>query len=79
VRYIAPAGADPRFYGWWGDMDFAPSLIKFLKARKQGSIEITFHDPIAVKDVPNRKEMALMCEGAVRSGLPEIADQFTDA
>ncbi|MBU2866384.1 lysophospholipid acyltransferase family protein [Pacificibacter marinus] len=76
VRYIAPLGADPRFYGWWGDMEFAPSLITFLKARKQGSIEITFHDPIAVKDVPNRKDMAVLCEKAVRSALPEISDKF---
>lgn len=78
VRYIAPTGADPRFYGWWGDMEFGPSLITFLKARKQGAIEITFHDPIAVKDVPNRKDMALLCENAVRSSLPEIAEEFQE-
>ncbi|MBU2934913.1 MULTISPECIES: lysophospholipid acyltransferase family protein [Pacificibacter] len=78
VQYIAPAGADPRFYGWWGEMEFAPSLIKFLKARKQGAIMVTFHEPIAVKDVPNRKDMAFLCEKAVRSGLPEIAEKFKD-
>jgi 1-acyl-sn-glycerol-3-phosphate acyltransferase len=69
VRYTAPEGADPRFYGWWGDMDFAPSLVRYLKTRKQGSITVTFHDPIAVKDVENRKNMAKLCEDKVRSGL----------
>ncbi|RPE71420.1 lyso-ornithine lipid acyltransferase [Pacificibacter maritimus] len=71
VRYTAPEGADPRFYGWWGDMDFAPSLVSYLKARKQGSITVTFHDPIAVAAVKNRKEMAQICEDQVRSSLSD--------
>lgn len=78
VRYTAPAGAEPRFYGWWGDMEFAPSLIKYLKTRKQGAITVVFHDPIAVKDVPNRKDMARLCEEAVRSGLPDIPSDYID-
>lgn len=78
VKYTAPEGTEPRFYGWWGDMDFAPSLVKFLKARKQGAITVVFHDPIAVKDVANRKDMALLCEQTVRSGLPDIPEQFIE-
>lgn len=76
VHYIAPKGAEPRFYGWWGDMDFAPSLIKFLKARRQGTIMVVFHPPVAVKDVPNRKDMAALCEQAVRSALPAIPEKY---
>jgi 1-acyl-sn-glycerol-3-phosphate acyltransferase len=79
VRYTAPDGADPRFYGWWGEMDFGPSLVKFLKARKQGAITVVFHPPIAVKNVPNRKDMALLCEVAVRSGLPDIPTHYIDS
>lgn len=78
VRYTSPEGADPRFYGWWGDMEFGPSLVKFLKARTQGTITIVFHDPIAVNDVPNRKDMALLCEKAVRSGLPNIPEKYIE-
>ncbi|MDO6455487.1 lysophospholipid acyltransferase family protein [Celeribacter halophilus] len=78
TRYIAPEGQDVRFYGWWGDMDFAGSLVQVLKASPQGRVEVIFHDPIAVKDVKDRKEMAARCEAAVRSGLPEIPAAYVD-
>lgn len=76
VLYRSPDDTDLRFYGWWGDMDFGPSLIKFLKARKQGAITIVFHPPIAVKEIANRKEMASLCELAVRSSLPAIPADY---
>lgn len=78
ARYIAPEGQDVRFYGWWGDMEFGPSLVQVLKANPQGRVEVIFHDPIAVKDVKDRKEMAARCEAAVRSGLPEIPAAYVD-
>lgn len=78
TRYIAPEGQDVRFYGWWGDMEFAGSLVQVLKASPQGRVEVIFHDPIAVKDVKDRKEMAARCETAVRSGLPEIPAAYVD-
>jgi 1-acyl-sn-glycerol-3-phosphate acyltransferase len=79
VHYNAPEGAEPRFYGWWGDMDFGRSLVKLIKAKHQGAITIVFHTPIAVKDVPNRKDMARLCEQTVRSGLPPIPRQYRDS
>ncbi|AJE47030.1 lysophospholipid acyltransferase family protein [Celeribacter indicus] len=79
VRYVAPAGEDPRFYGWWGDMAFGPSLMQVLRAAPQGRVEVIFHDPIAVKDVAGRKEMAARCEAAVRAGLPEVPAPYRDA
>ncbi|ATG46392.1 1-acyl-sn-glycerol-3-phosphate acyltransferase [Celeribacter ethanolicus] len=78
ARYVAPEGEDVRFYGWWGEMEFGPSLVQVLKARPQGRVEVIFHDPIAVKDVKDRKEMAARCEAAVRSGLPEIPAAYVD-
>ena len=36
AHYHAPRGRDPRFYGWWGNMDFAPHLMQVLAARRQG-------------------------------------------
>ncbi|HHB81751.1 MAG TPA: 1-acyl-sn-glycerol-3-phosphate acyltransferase, partial [Aliiroseovarius sp.] len=30
VAYIAPPGADTRFYGWWGEMSLGPHLFKVL-------------------------------------------------
>jgi len=70
VLYNAPDGADQRFYGWWGDMDFGPHLLKVLAARRQGSVHITYHPPVRVDDFPNRKSLAAYCEEAVRAGLP---------
>jgi 1-acyl-sn-glycerol-3-phosphate acyltransferase len=38
-----------------------------------------FHAPIAVKDVKDRKEMARLCEEAVRSGLPPVPEAYLGA
>ncbi|GAA3876487.1 lysophospholipid acyltransferase family protein [Celeribacter arenosi] len=79
VQYCAPEGEEPRFYGWWGDMEFGPSLIKVLQAPRQGAARVCFHAPIAVQDVKDRKDMARRCEDAVRAGLPEIPQAYRDA
>lgn len=79
VRYSAPKGEDPRFYGWWGEMEFGPSLVKVLKARRQGRVDVTFHDPLAVAQIRDRKEMARRCEAAVRAGLGPIPEAYVDA
>lgn len=69
LRYHAPEGEDPRFYGWWGDMDFAYGLIKVLAARRQGSVDVIYHPPLRVADYPDRKALAAACEAAVREGF----------
>ena len=56
--YLAPEGCDARTYAWWGDTDFAPHLFRTLALRRQGRIEVVFHDPIKVSDVADRKVMA---------------------
>ncbi|KAA2316961.1 1-acyl-sn-glycerol-3-phosphate acyltransferase [Pseudooceanicola sediminis] len=70
VIYRAPEGADPRFYGWWGDMSFAGHLAKVLGARRQGMVEVIYHAPIKVADHADRKALARACEDAVRGGMP---------
>lgn len=69
LRYHAPDGADPRFYGWWGDMEFAPHLLSTLAARKQGAVTVVYHPPVKVSDYPDRKVLARTLEETVRSGL----------
>lgn len=69
VIYRAPEGEDPRFYGWWGDMGFGPHLLKLLAQPRQGSVEIVFHAPLAVRDYPSRKALAAAAEAAVRGGV----------
>ncbi|SNT08372.1 lysophospholipid acyltransferase family protein [Tropicimonas sediminicola] len=68
--YRAPEGTDPRFYGWWGDMDFGPHLLKILAAPRQGSVEVIYHPAVPVAGNGNRKTLAARCEAEVRSGLP---------
>ncbi|MCY4336859.1 MAG: lysophospholipid acyltransferase family protein [Litoreibacter sp.] len=76
VSYIAPEGQSLRFYGWWGDMDFAPHLIQTLGAAKQGRIEVVYHPALKVSDYPDRKALARACEEAVRSGLnPKVLSE----
>ncbi|MTH99225.1 1-acyl-sn-glycerol-3-phosphate acyltransferase [Roseibium sp. RKSG952] len=66
VVFHAPIGQPDRFYGWWGDMDFGPHLLKTLGARRQGTVELIYHSPARVCDFENRKALAAHCEEAVR-------------
>lgn len=68
VVYHAPNGAPPRFYGWWGDMDFGPHLLKVLSAPRQGAVELIYHPPLKVADFANRKALAARAEELVRAG-----------
>jgi 1-acyl-sn-glycerol-3-phosphate acyltransferase len=70
VFYNAPGDRDARFYGWWGDMDFVPSVLEVLAQAPQGSVEVRFHTGLRVADFPDRKALAAACEAAVRSGHP---------
>ncbi len=80
VAYHAPEGCDPRFFGWWGDMDFGPHLIQMLANGKKGLVEVTWHPPLAVRDFKDRKVLAREAERAVRSGHPfgDAASAETD-
>jgi lyso-ornithine lipid O-acyltransferase len=71
VIYHAPPGEDPRFYCWWGDMQFGGHLLKLLAAPLQGRVEVVFHAPVAVSDFPNRKALAAHCGVVVRQGLED--------
>ncbi len=75
VIYHAPPGQDPRFYGWWGDMEFGGHLLKLLAAPRQGTAEVVFHTPVPVSDFPDRKALAAHCEAAVRQGLEQRRSQ----
>ena len=67
LRYHAPKGADPRFYGWWGDMDFAPHLLRILAQKQRGRVEVWFHEALHVDAFKGRKELAAAAEAAVRA------------
>ena len=69
VKYTAPRGEEDRFYGWWGDMELAPHLLKILSVGRRGAVEVIYHDAVAVADFSGRKELAKYCEDAVRSGF----------
>jgi 1-acyl-sn-glycerol-3-phosphate acyltransferase len=69
LRYTAPKGEDPRFYGWWGDMEFGGHLLSVLAAPRQGHARVVFCDPIPVADFADRKSLAKAAETAVRSAF----------
>ncbi|MCF6443403.1 1-acyl-sn-glycerol-3-phosphate acyltransferase [Nereida sp. MMG025] len=76
VIYHAPKGAEPRFYGWWGDMDFAPHLLSTLAAHRQGSVDVVYHPALKVGDFADRKALAAAAEAQVRAGLDSyLTDQ----
>lgn len=65
--YHAPAGADARFYGWWGEMEFGGHLLQVLAQGRQGRVEVIFHPPVAVDAFADRKALAAHCEAVVRT------------
>lgn len=67
VIFHAPEDEDPRFYGWWGDMDFASHLVKTLSIRRQGRVEVIFHPEVPVEAFENRKVLAAHCERVIRT------------
>lgn len=69
LRYFAPQGADPRFYGWWGGMDFAGHFMRVLGQETQGRVVITFHTPLACAQSQGRKALAAQSEALVRTGF----------
>jgi len=72
VVYEAPDGArDPRYYGWWGDMDLGPHALQVLATARQGRVKVIYHPPVAVADFDGRKSLATHLEAQVRSGMPQ--------
>lgn len=68
VNYYAPKGTDPRFYGWWGVMEFGTHLLYTLARLRQGRVEVVYHAPRKVDDYSSRKELAAALEADVRKG-----------
>jgi lyso-ornithine lipid O-acyltransferase len=73
--YHAPKGEDARYYGWWGDMPFGANFLKILGAKRTGSVDVVFHDPVRVLDFGDRKALAQHCEAQVRAGFEKEAAQ----
>ncbi len=73
--YFAPEGADDRFYGWWGEMDFAPHLLSTLAAKRQGKVVVKYHIPVKLTDFSDRKTVAKALEDQVRGGLTHRGDK----
>ncbi|MBL9046502.1 MAG: 1-acyl-sn-glycerol-3-phosphate acyltransferase [Tabrizicola sp.] len=67
VIYHAPSGEEPRFYGWWGDMEFFSHFLTTLAARRQGWVELIFHPEVPVDAFAGRKELAQHCERVIRT------------
>ena len=74
VIYHAPPGRRTDFYGWWGDMDFAPSLVESLALWRPGWATVAFHPPVRVDAFPNRKSLAKHLEDQVRDGHNAMRD-----
>ncbi len=78
VIYHAPEGTDPRLYGWWGDMEFAPHFMMVLTARRNGRVEIVFHEPVRVSDFSDRKALAAYCESVIRKTFEQRKKRLPD-
>ncbi|HUD51513.1 lysophospholipid acyltransferase family protein [Parvibaculum sp.] len=56
------------FFAWYGDMDLFPHL---WEAFSLGPIEVVveYHKPVTIREIGNRKALALYCEEACRRGV----------
>lgn len=70
VVYHAPPGRDARHYGWWGEMEFLPSLLLTLATAPQGRVEVIFHPEVPVAAFADRKDLARHCERVIRTSHP---------
>lgn len=68
VSYQAPPGQDPRFYGWWGDMELGPHLLAVLAAPRQGHVLVRLSAPLPVAS-ETRKTLAFKSREAVLRGM----------
>ncbi len=71
VIYRPAPGMDARFYGWWGEMAFAPHLLAVLASARGGEVEVVLHAAQAADGFADRKALAAWCEAAVRGAHPE--------
>ncbi|EYD73589.1 1-acyl-sn-glycerol-3-phosphate acyltransferase [Rubellimicrobium mesophilum DSM 19309] len=68
LSWVSPEGEDPRFYGWWGGMEFGSHALSVLASRRAGRVRVTYHAPIRVAG-RDRKSLGAEAETAVRSAL----------
>ncbi len=73
LRYTAPPGREPRFYGWWGDMAFGPHALAVLAQAPQGTATLRYHPPVTVAQAGGRKALAADLERTVRAGFAALA------
>ncbi|MFT4013122.1 MAG: lysophospholipid acyltransferase family protein [Paracoccus sp. (in: a-proteobacteria)] len=64
--YHAPPGRDPRFYGWFGDMDLGAHLLAVLAQPRQGRITVRLGAPIPVAG-ETRKTLSAKAEASIRA------------
>ena len=69
VRYRARPEQGASFYGFWGEAGFAASLFKVLSSKRNGDVDVIFHEPVFVSYFSDRKQLASHCETTVRGGL----------
>ncbi|MGZ9812378.1 lyso-ornithine lipid O-acyltransferase [Pseudoroseicyclus sp. H15] len=71
IRYTAPPGAEPRFYGWFGSLGFAPHFLAVLGRWRQGRVDVHYATPLPAAGQPSRKALAAAAEAAVREMFGE--------
>ncbi len=54
-------------------MSFGAHLLAMLATPVHGAVALTYHDPIPVKDVPDRKTLARLCQQRVTQGYEEAS------
>ncbi len=75
VVYHAPAGADPRIYGWWGEMEFGSHLLQTLALPRQGRVEVIYHPPMRIVGSGGRKALAQSARRVIEDTLAARIDQ----
>ena len=56
---------------WTGDMELGPHVFNFMRLGRV-TAEIMFHDPVRLRDFPDRKALARHCQQVVADGYAKL-------
>lgn len=75
LHYATPAGERPAQWSvcWWGDMEFVPHLLAFLRLSRVDATLTYGHEPVRGAE---RKELALSAHSAVQELFRPLAEEL---
>ena len=69
LKYQHSDPESPTIFAWWGDMSLLLHIIDVVVNAKSGKVEVIFEKTLDVREIGNRKNLALAVEKSVRKSF----------